>query len=138
MTNGNKQQSLLSNPLVLFLVGVGVALIVAVLAVVVLQPEGLLKTAAYPSSSTTGAPAKDVCSCTCGNPGDYLVCPVKPEGGTCSDYRFDFDITDSDACEAKENQSCQGYDVKSSEKKYGKLGDCAIVAIPKSSPSTTP
>lgn len=43
MTNGNKQQSLFSNPLALFLAGVGIVLI-AVLAVAMLRPEGQLKT----------------------------------------------------------------------------------------------
>lgn len=75
MANRKKQQPLFANPLVLFLVGVGIALIVAVVAVVILQPGALLK-ARIPGSSPL---AKGACFYGVSSDDPVVVMPVYHE-----------------------------------------------------------
>jgi len=133
MVNGNKQQSLFSNPLVLFLVGMGVVLIAVVLAVMVLQPGGQLKTAIY-----SFAPVADRCVCYCLGFEDLDgsqegLCPKKlDDNGMCKDDMYEYmDITDQKACENKNRVSCIGYgsDGDGNLPMRGTLDGCEIISV---------
>jgi len=139
MVNGNKQQSLFSNPLVLFLVGVGVALIAVLVAVMILQPGGQLKTLVYPSlSPSPSVLVGEYCICNCiADDLDSWLCPTKLNNNQCSNYLYeDLGITDEETCKQKNGTKCGGYDYRPGHYvSEGTYDFCRIknVALPTSS-----